>query len=335
MADLANALTDVAGLRVGHAEDATKCTGVSVVLAPPGTVASVDVRGGGPGTMETDALMPEGTVEEVHAIVLSGGSAFGMAASAAVRDWLAVRGVGFPVRSVRVPIVAQAILFDLLNGGEKSDLSGTYRRLAETACDAASADVAAMGSVGAGYGATTATLRGGLGTASMRLADGITVGALVAANPVGSVTMGRAGHFWAHPFERDGEFGGLGPPPAGAWSPPGDPPPLKGGPGESTTLAVIATDARLDKRQCRRLAILAQTGLARAIHPVHTPLDGDVVFALATGEKPLADPIVDLARLGSAAADTLARAVARGVFAAAPAVPPYAGPPAWRERFGA
>ena len=329
---LLNLITDVAGVAVGHAQDATICTGVSVVLTEAGATASVDVRGGGPGTLETDALAPDGTVDSVHGIVLSGGSAFGMAASSGVRDWLSARGVGFAIREARVPIVAQAILFDLLNGGRKDGLSEAYAAMGAAACEAATSEGFNLGSVGAGYGATTADLRGGLGSASSRLDNGITVGALVAANPVGQVTIGDGQHFWANPFERGGEFGGHGPAEGGIAA--SSPLRLKGGPQQSTTLAVVATDAILTKAQARRVAIMAQTGLARAIHPVHTPLDGDVVFVLATGRIAIADPVYDLAVLGSAAADTLARAVARGVYEADRVPQGWAGPPSYRERFG-
>lgn len=327
-----NLITDVPGITVGHAHDATICTGASVVLAEAGCTAAVDVRGGGPGTLETEALGPDGTVDVIHGIVLSGGSAFGMAASTGVRDWLSSRGVGFAIREARVPIVAQAILFDLLNGGDKAGLSAAYARMGASACEAALSADFELGSIGAGFGATTADLRGGLGSASTRLGSGITVGALVAANPVGQVTIGDGPHFWASPFEHGREFGGRGPASEelGAELPLR----LKGGPKESTTLAVIATDAKLTKVQARRLAIMAQTGLARAIHPVHTPLDGDVVFAVSTGRIELSDPVYDLAVLGSAAADTLARAVARGVYEAAPAPEGWQGPPSYRERFG-
>ncbi|MBU1212141.1 MAG: P1 family peptidase [Alphaproteobacteria bacterium] len=326
-----NLITDIEGIAVGNADDATICSGVTVILPPPGSTAAVDVRGGGAGTQETDVLSLDGSIEEAHAVVLSGGSAFGLAAAAGVRDWLASKGIGFPVREARVPIVAEAILFDLLNGGQKDALSDAYVRLARQACLAASQEGFALGSAGAGYGAATANLRGGLGSASADLADGLKVAALVAANPVGTVTMGTTPHFWAHPFERNGEFGGLGPP--AAWSAPVSPPLLKIRVGESTTIAVVATNAVLDKRAARRLAILAQTGLARAIHPVHTPLDGDVVFALATNKIPLKEPLGDLAVLGSAAADALARAIARAVYAAAPTPTGWVGPPAYTERF--
>lgn len=327
-----NTLVDIAGVAVGNAHDATICSGVTVVLPPAGTVAGVDVRGGGPGTLETDALSPDGTVDEVHAIVLSGGSAFGMAAASGVREWLAARNVGFAVGGARVPIVAQAILFDLLNGGKKENLSAAYEKMARDACCAATTQEIVLGSAGAGYGASTANLRGGLGSASADLGGGLAVAALAAVNPVGTVTMGNSASFWAHPVEREAEFGGHGAPPD--WTAPSHPPLLKGGAGENTTLAVVATNAKLDKRAARRLAIMAQTGLARAIYPVHTPLDGDTVFTLATGKIELHAPVTGLAHLGTAAADTLARAIARAVYEAAETPTHWTGPPAYRHKFG-
>jgi L-aminopeptidase/D-esterase-like protein len=326
-----NLVSDVPGLRVGNAVDAQAMTGVTVLLADRPLTGAVDVRGGGPGTRDTDALALCGSVDVVHALVLSGGSAFGLSAATGVQCWLAERGVGFQVGAARVPIVPQAILFDLLNGGDKAwGESPPYERLARAACAGASADFA-LGSSGAGYGATCANLRGGLGSASEHLDGDLVVGALVAVNPVGSVTIGSTAHFWAAPFERDGELGGLGLP-SGHWPSDALEPLLKGGPGQSTTLAVVATNARLTKAECHRLAVMAQTGLAHAIHPVHTPLDGDVVFALATGEVTL-ESVQGLARLGAKAAQTLARAVARGVHAADSAPRGWSGPPAWRERF--
>jgi L-aminopeptidase/D-esterase-like protein len=328
-----NLITDVGGLAVGHAHDAALMSGVTVLIPARPAVAAVDVRGGGPGTRETDALGLAGTVAEVHAIVLSGGSAFGLAAATGVQCWLAERGIGFPVGAARVPIVPQAILFDLANGGDKAwGPTPPYERLGRAASSAAGPDFA-IGSVGAGTGATTATLRGGLGSASADIGGGLVVGALVAANPLGSVTIGDTAHFWAAPFERDGELGGLGFPVR--WPADAARPRLKGSAaGASTTIAVVATNARLSKPEAYRLAVMAQSGLARAIHPVHSPLDGDVVFALATGEIELTEPLPQLTRLGAAAADTLARAVARGVYAAAPAPAGWTGPPAWRTRFG-
>lgn len=333
-----NRITDIAGIRVGHAADARIASGVTALVFDRPFVAAVDVRGGGPGTRETDLLDPERTVEGIDALVLAGGSAFGLEAASGVAAWLAENGRGFPVGAMRVPIVPGAILFDLLNGGDKAwGRYPPYRELGFSAARAASGDFA-LGSVGAGTGARTANLKGGVGSASDLVSGtGFRVGGLAAVNAFGRVTIGDGPHFWAAPFERGQEFGGLGLPaamPDGALDFP-----VRGLPGGATTLAVIATDAALTKAQCRRLAVAAQAGLARAIHPVHTPLDGDVVFALATGAIPLADPIGDLARLGDQAAHVLARAVAIGVFAAT-ALPGLVSPdgtpglpPAWRDRF--
>ncbi len=327
-----NLITDIPGLRIGSAEDASAATGVTVILPDRPVTAAADVRGGGPGTRDIDALSLSSTVDEIHALVLSGGSGLGLGAATGVQTWLAERGIGFPVGSARVPIVPQAILFDLLNGGDKGwGTAPLYERLARSACDAAATGFA-LGSAGAGFGATTATLRGGLGSASEMLDGGMIVGAIVAANPVGSVIVGNSPHFWAAPFEQGKEFGGLRPAhpyPADALALR-----LKGVAARSnTTLGVVATNVCLDKRQLQRIAIMAQTGLARAIYPVHTPLDGDVVFALSTGEIALPDPIAALTRLGAAAANTLARAVARGIYHASPAPSFWTGPPAYATRF--
>ncbi|MCJ2105955.1 P1 family peptidase [Methylobacterium sp. E-041] len=328
-----NAITDIAGIRVGHAADARVASGVTALVFDRPVTAAVDVRGGGPGTRETDLLDPERTVEGIDALVLSGGSAFGLDAAAGVVAWLAENGRGFPVGGMRVPIVPGAILFDLLNGGDKAwGRYPPYRELGFLAAQAASEDVA-LGSVGAGTGARTANLKGGIGSASADVpGTGFRVGALAAVNAFGRVTVGDGPHFWAAPFERAAEFGGLG------W--PGAMPddalafPVRGLPGAATTLAVVATDAALTKAQCRRLAVAAQVGLARAIQPVHTPLDGDVVFSVATGAVAPADPIGDLARLGDMAAQVLARAVAIGVYVAASLPGAHRLPPAWRDRFG-
>jgi L-aminopeptidase/D-esterase-like protein len=326
-----NLITDVAGVGVGHADDARLGSGVTVVIFDEPAVASVDVRGGGPGTRETALLDPAQTVSGIDAIALSGGSAFGLDAASGVQAWLREQGRGFAVRTARVPIVPAAILFDLLSGGDKDwSRYPPYRELGYAAAVSAGPELA-LGSAGAGLGATTANLKGGIGSASARTAGGITVGALVAVNPAGSATVGDGPHFWAAPFEREGEFGGRGLPPAipdAALVPR-----TKGSAGANTTLVVIATDALLTKAQCHRLAVLAQTGLARAIYPVHTPLDGDVVFAAATGKVPLADPLLGLTELGSLAANVLARAAARGVYQAT-ALPFPGALPSWRDRFG-
>ena len=335
-----NRITDILGIRVGHASDLRVASGVTALLFDGPCIVAVDVRGGGPGTRETDLLDPERTVEGIDALVLSGGSVFGLDAAAGVVAWLAEHGRGFPVAGLRVPIVPGAILFDLLNGGDKAwGRYSPYRDLGYAAAQAAARGFA-LGSVGAGTGARTGNLKGGLGSASATVAGtGFTVGALAAVNAFGRVTVGDGPHFWAAPFERGAEFGGLGwparmPEDALAF-------PARGLPGAATTLGVVATDARLTKAQARRLAVTAQDGLARAIQPVHTPLDGDVVFSVATGAVPLADPVVDLARLGDAAAQALARAVAVGVHAATdlPGIAPAAPgaleglPPSWSRRF--
>jgi L-aminopeptidase/D-esterase-like protein len=324
-----NLITDVPGVKVGHVDDARLGSGVTVIVFDQPAVASMDVRGGGPGTRESVLLDPAMTIERIDAITLAGGSAFGLDAAAGVMAWLAEQGRGYPVRSARVPIVPGAILFDLLNGGDKNwGRYPPYRELGYGAA-AAAAGGFSLGSVGAGLGATTFNLKGGVGSASAT-ARGFTVGALAAVNAAGSVTVGNGPWFWAAPYELNNEFGGLGFP---------SPLPLdalashiKGRPGENTTLVVVACDAALTKPQAKRLAIMAQDGLARAIRPVHTPLDGDIVFAAATGSRPLADPIADLAELGALAADVVARAIARAVYEAVPL--PFPGAvPSWRHHF--
>jgi D-aminopeptidase len=324
-----NLITDVAGLRVGNAQDARIGSGVTAIVFDQPAVASMDVRGGGTGTRESVLLDPAMTIERIDAITLAGGSAFGLDAASGVMAWLAGQRRGFAVRQARVPIVPGAILFDLLNGGDKDwGRYPPYRELGHAAAEAA-AETFALGSTGAGLGATTVNLKGGLGSASATV-HGFTVGALAAVNAAGSVTVGSGPWFWAAPYERDGEFGGLGfpapfPPDALAC-------PTKSRPGENTTLVVVACDAALTKTQAHRLAIMGQVGLARAIRPVHTPLDGDLVFAAATGSRPLPDPIADLADLGAVAADVVARAVARGVYEATALPFPHARPD-WRHAF--
>jgi D-aminopeptidase len=324
-----NLITDVAGVLVGHADDARLASGVTaIVFAEPATVA-VDVRGGAPATRETDLLEPHRTAERIDAVVLSGGSAFGLDAAAGAQALLREHGRGFAIRDVRVPLVCGAALFDLLNGGDKDwGRFAPYRELGYAAA-AGAGESFALGTAGAGFGATTVNLKGGLGSASAVTRDGHLVGALVAVNACGSTNVGRGPHFWAAPFEIGAEFGGLGLPasvPAAALIPV-----AKGRPGENTTIAIVATDAALSKAQVKQLAVMAQDGLARAIYPAHTTLDGDTVFAAATGGRALADPINEVAELGAIAANVLARAVARGVFEAK-ALP--GGPPSWRECHG-
>ena len=317
---LKNRITDVAGLKVGNATDETLRSGVTVVLCEEPATAAVQVLGGAPGTRETDLLEPHNTVQTVDAVVLSGGSAFGLDAASGVQAGLREAGRGFAVGPHRVPIVPAAILFDLMNGGDKDwGRYSPYRELGYAALADASDDFA-TGSAGAGAGALTATFKGGLGSASSVLDKGFTIGALVAVNALGSATIGDGRHFWAAPFEEGDEFGGLGLP---ASFPPDARMPrtkMTRRPAgiENTTIAVIATDAVLTKAEAKRLAIAAHDGFARALWPAHTPLDGDLVFALSTGRSgrsPVPEDFIDLC---AAAASTMARAIARGVFDATP-----------------
>lgn len=320
-----NLITDVSGLRVGNAADAEIKTGCTVLVGERSFVAGVHVMGGAPGTRETDLLAPDKLVQEVDALVLSGGSAFGLDAPSGVADALRAQGRGFAVGDQRVPIVPGAILFDLINGGNKDWTENPYKSLGRAALANAGEDFA-LGTAGAGTGAATYRVKGGLGSASVVLENGITVGALVAVNSVGSPLVGDTNHFWAAPWEMEGEFGGLGLP---ARFDPGHEPFSGKRLGEATTIAIIATDAALTKAQATRLATAAHDGFARAIVPAHTPLDGDLIFAAATGARPLTDPHADTFALGHAAGVCLARAVARGVFAATPAKGDLQ--PCWRD----
>ena len=322
-----NLITDVAGLRVGNAQDMRLRSGVTVLCADAPFTAGVHVMGGAPGTRETDLLAPDRVVGQVDALVLSGGSAFGLDAASGVADGLWQAGRGFAVGGCRVPIVPAAILFDLANGGEKGWSDNPYKLLGRAALAAATEDFA-LGSDGAGTGATTADLKGGLGSASTVLPDGSTVGALVAVNALGSATVGEGPHFWAAPFEVGGEFGGLGPAPDHP-----DPlsAPTKLAQHANTTIGIIATDAALTQAQCSRLATAAQDGFARALLPSHTLMDGDLVFAVATGAR-AAPELAAQVLLGHAAACTMARAVARAIHAATAAHGDIV--PAWAARFG-
>lgn len=334
-----NLITDVDGILVGNAEDPRLRSGVSVVLCEEPSMASVDVRGGAPGTRDTDLLDPSCRVDRVDAICLSGGSAFGLSSADGVMRWLRERGRGVAIADVVVPIVPTAILFDLLNGGDKSWDWPPYRELAYVATGNASRDFE-LGNVGAGLGAKAGNLKGGLGSASaVDPASGLQVGALVAVNARGYTTMGDMAQFWAWPIEQDGEFGGLPPPPRGLGLPVShdradlthDPADLaRSDPRANTTIAVVATNARLDKASAERLAVMAQDGLARSIRPVHTPQDGDTVFSIATGRRDLAGDPLALAELGTLAADCLARAVARGVYNAGT----LGAARGWRDVFG-
>lgn len=323
-----NLITDVPGVLVGQAEDREALTGTTVLVAEKPAVAAVDVRGGAPGSRETELLDPVATVERVDAIVLSGGSAFGLDAAAGVVDWLAEQGRGFEVRGVRVPIVPAAIIFDLAFPGRRHWTGlAPHRRLGGSAAARAGADFA-LGNAGAGLGAKAGRLKGGVGSASVRLSSGETVGALVVVNSWGAAVRPDRGRFLAAEFALAGEI----PPQPAVPDAPLDAEDFSAcaAPASTanTTIAIVATDAPLTKASCRRLAIMAQDGLARAIRPAHTPFDGDTVFALSTGDGAPIAPEAQ-ARLGSATADCLARAIMRALVAAEP----LNGYPSWRSLY--
>ncbi len=315
-----NLITDVPGLKVGNAQDESLKSGSTVLTADQAFTASAHVMGGAPGTRETDLLAPDKSVAKVDALVLSGGSAFGLDACSGVSDALRSDGRGFAAGNATVPIVPGAILFDMLNGGDKRWIENPYRALGKAAYHTAS-DQFSLGSVGAGTGALAAMQKGGLGSASLVLEGGITVGALVAANPVGSVTTPGDRHFWAAPFEVGNEFGGLGPDPSSgqiqiqqsrkalAMQ---DVHPDRA----NTAIAIVATDAVLTKAQCHRLAVTAHDGIARAIVPAHTSLDGDLVFGVSTAGQFVEPDALNM--ISHAAAVCLARAIARAIYLATP-----------------
>lgn len=319
-------------MQVGQAEDHALRSGVTCITSDAPFVAAVDVRGGAPGTRETDLLAPDRLVDRVDALVLSGGSAFGLDAASGVVAGLLADGRGWPVGARRIPIVPAAILYDLGNGGDKDWTTSPYPDLGRAAYARAGAEMA-QGSVGAGTGASAGRMKGGLGTASQSLPNGATVGALVAANPIGTATVPESPAFWAAPWEIDDEFGGhplpnplpaIGP---SAIKPVGGIRPLG-----QTTIAVVATDMALTKPAALRMAVAAQDGLARAIQPAHTPFDGDLVFAMATGRRPAPKDPAEALWLGHAAACCLARAIARAVFSAT--ARPGDSLPTWRTLWG-
>jgi D-aminopeptidase len=329
--DRLNLITDLPGVRVGHAEDRTVASGVTAILLEGDNVASGTIRGGAPGGRDTALLEPEMLVAGLDGVVLSGGSLFGLDAAGGVVSFLRASGKGLKFGAAIVPVVAQAITFDLLNGGNKAwGRMPPYWELGWQAAAGASEGAFALGSVGGGFGATTANLKGGLGSASATTASGFAVGAIVVVNAVGSVIVGEGPHFWAAPYERDGEFGGLGAPQtpvAGALDLN-----IKAGAPPSTSIAFVATDAIMTKAQAKRLALMADDGLARAIRPAHAPMDGDTVVAAAMLKQPMAEGPVHLTEIGLAAADCVARAVARAVYSAS-ALPFPGALPAWRDRF--
>ncbi len=328
-----NLLTDIAGIAVGHATDLKLGSGVTAVLFDEAATASVVILGGAPGSRDTALLEPEMTQQSVNGFVLSGGSALGLDAAGGVQALLREQGRGLRLGAAVIPLVPQAIIFDLLNGGDKDwGVFSPSRDLGYAAARAAAAGDFALGTVGAGTGATTATVKGGLGSASAVSPTGHVVAAVAVVNAIGAATIGDGPHFWAAPFEVGTEFGGRFWPAAIT---PGDLALRAKGqqrPGETaTTIAVIATDAVLTKSQVKRLCIMANDGLARALLPAHAPSDGDTVFGAATGARPLAEDR-DLTVLGHIATQVMARAIARGVYEATSL--PYPGAmPSWKERF--
>ena len=328
-----NLLTDIAGIAVGHATDLRLGSGATFIMFDRPATASVVILGGAPGSRDTAMLEPEMTQQQVDGFMLSGGSAFGLDAAGGAQAALRAQGRGLRLGPAVIPLVPQAIVFDLINGGNKDwGVFSPYRDLGYQAALAAAPGDFALGSIGAGTGATTATVKGGVGSASAITGTGHIVAALAVVNAIGTATIGDGPHFWAAPFEVGHEFGGRGWPAslvpndlalrAKGRIPPGE---------TATTIAVIATDAVLTKSQVKRLCIMANDGLARALLPAHAPSDGDTVFGAATGAKPMASDS-DLTILGHVATQVMARAIARGVFEATPL--PYPGAlTSWQEKF--
>jgi L-aminopeptidase/D-esterase-like protein len=329
-----NLITDISGLRVGHASDAPLKSGTTVLTSDQPLLASVHIMGGAPGSRETDLLAPDKSAPGVDAFVLSGGSAFGLDAATGVMAGLRAMGRGFQVHTARVPIVPAAIIFDLVNGGDKTwdteTTSSPYLALGRRALQTAGT-APSLGTEGAGTGALTASLKGGIGSASLLLENGTTVGALMVANPIGGVTPPNSPHFWAAPFEIDGEFGGLGPDPRAGLGRDMKSDKLTAMMRQAnTTIGIVATDAALSKAQLNRVAVAAHDGIARACVPAHTPMDGDLIFSATTGAIPLTDPTSELALIGHAASLCVARAIARAVYEARPE--PNDLLPTWSQR---
>jgi L-aminopeptidase/D-esterase-like protein len=318
----ANTLCDVAGLSIGTAEDIDALTGVTVIVPETRAVCAATVLGGGPGTRETDSLASENLVDAVDAVVLAGGSVYGLAAADGVTAAMGAEGRGFGLIDLPgvplSPVIPAAILYDLANGGNKAwGDAPPYAALGKRAYAARSRDVK-LGNVGAGFGAKAGALKGGQGSASIVTNDGFTVAALVCVNSWGSTTMPGQRAFWAAPFEIDGEFGGVAPQTTRFDLEDWGGAKFSTQPRANTTIACVAVDATLTPAETKRIAQMASAGLARAIRPVFAPFDGDVVFALATGAKPTPEPrALAIARFGALAADCLTRAVARGVYSAA------------------
>lgn len=329
-----NLITDVAGISVGNADDAKLRSGVTAVICDQPAVASIHVMGGAPGTRDSELLSPENTIETIDAITLSGGSAFGLDAASGVQAALRNQGKGLHLAGQIIPIVPGAIVFDLTNGGDKEwGMYPPYRELGHEAAFNAGKTFE-IGTAGAGYGCLISGLKGGLGSASTIIDNGVTIAALVAVNALGSVTMGQTRHFWSAPFELEREFGGLGLP----GTMPSDVTEIKIksrdeiSPNTNTVIGIVATDAVLTKAQAKRLAIGSHDGYARAIWPSHTPMDGDLIYTLATGGSGVAPQLDELVDLGALAASTMSRAISRAIYNAK--AMPGDMFPCWQEKFG-
>ncbi|HPF47738.1 MAG: P1 family peptidase [Alphaproteobacteria bacterium] len=323
-----NLITDIEGISVGHAEDQKVRTGTTVLYCPGSVTGGVDVRGGGPGLRDVEVLSPENLVGRADAVVLSGGSVFGLAAGDGIAKVLSKQNVGlkFTETMPAVPIVVGAILFDLVNGGDKDwGLETPYHDLGIKALEDAQSRNGKpfpLGNYGAGLGARAGNREGGVGSTSIDLGDGLIVGALVAVNCVGSVYMPDGKTYWAQPFAYGDELGGQkGNPNQDAALQPFPDDSKTGGsrPGTNTTIGIIATSAKLTSAECKRVAMMAHDGYARAIRPVHTLSDGDTIFCISGGTKEIPDGprrSRAISEIGAAAADTIARAIARGVYEA-------------------
>jgi len=318
---------DIPGIQVGNAHEEALKSGVTAVLFEEPAIASMAVHGGAPGTFDTTLLDPQFSVDKVDGVFLCGGSAFGLEAGSGIQAAMREQGRGFKVGSVNIPIVPGAILFDLLNGGKKDwHRFSPYRDLGYAAAKAAGESFA-IGSQGAGYGALVAELRGGLGAASTTLKGGIKVSALMAVNALGSPLIGDGPHFQAALFEQDAEFGGLGLPAHEQESHNHLRIKLRRAVGTNTTIGMVITNAPLDKAGCKRLAVAAHDGIARAIWPAHTPMDGDLIFAVSTGTTGQFDELT----LSAAATSVVARSIALGVYEASPNANGLV--PAYRQKF--
>ncbi|NKB98404.1 MAG: peptidase T4 [Pseudomonadales bacterium] len=302
----------IEGVRIGHAIDAEVVTGTSTCLFDEPATTAIHIAGGAPGTRDTELLSPEFTVGAADAIVLSGGSAFGLDAAGGAQAWLKEQNRGIELEPVRIPIVPCAILFDMRNDGNKNwGRFSPSQNLGYQATETSSTEVR-LGKQGAAYGASTASTPGGFGAAHIKI-DDISVMAFAAVNAVGSPLIADTKHFWAAPFERNNEYGGRGFP--NPWPADADTPRTKAGQrvaGANTTLAIVVTDAVLTPSQAKRIAMASHDGFARALYPVHTSADGDLTFVASTGRKTVTDD--QLIDIGIQAANVVSRAIARGVY---------------------